>query len=97
MIHPRRDPLSVLCMVLLCACGDGAAQPVPPSEPAPADADPTRETASDVRETDRGPVRGTRVRDVRRAGAHGVAVIGAVLTRDDVAAATAEVLGALMS
>lgn len=36
-----------------------------------------------------------RVRDVRQAGAHGVAVIGAVLARDDVAAATKELLVSL--
>ncbi|UVT19375.1 MAG: thiamine phosphate synthase [Nitrospira sp.] len=36
-----------------------------------------------------------RVRDVRRAGAHGVAVIGALLTRDDVGAAVREFREAL--
>ena len=36
-----------------------------------------------------------RVRDVRRAGAHGVAVIGAILAREDVAEATRELLAAL--
>jgi thiamine-phosphate pyrophosphorylase len=35
------------------------------------------------------------VPDVRRAGAHGVAVIGAILARDDVAAATRELAAAL--
>ena len=44
-----------------------------------------------------GGVTSSRVRDVRRAGAHGVAVIGAVLTRDDVAAATQELLASLGS
>lgn len=38
-----------------------------------------------------------RVRDVRRAGAHGVAVIGAILACDDVAAATSELLALLES
>lgn len=42
-----------------------------------------------------GGVTSARVHDVRRAGAHGVAVIGAVLARDDVAAATGELLAAL--
>jgi thiamine-phosphate pyrophosphorylase len=42
-----------------------------------------------------GGVTGARVRDVRRAGAHGVAVIGAILDRADVAAATREVLASL--
>jgi len=42
-----------------------------------------------------GGVTGTLARDVRRAGAHGVAVIGAILARDDVAAATNELLAAL--
>jgi thiamine-phosphate pyrophosphorylase len=42
-----------------------------------------------------GGVTSARVRDVRRAGAHGVAVIGAVLARDDVAAATGELLASL--
>ena len=37
------------------------------------------------------------VRDVRRAGAHGVAVIGAILTRDDAAEATSELLVSLES
>ncbi|UVT16789.1 MAG: thiamine phosphate synthase [Nitrospira sp.] len=36
-----------------------------------------------------------RVRDVRRAGAHGVAVIGALLTRDDIGAAVREFREAL--
>ena len=35
--------------------------------------------------------------DVRRAGAHGVAVIGAILTRDDAAAATRDLLVSLTS
>jgi thiamine-phosphate pyrophosphorylase len=38
-----------------------------------------------------------RVRDIRRAGAHGVAVIGAILTRSDVAAATRDLLEALQT
>jgi len=42
-----------------------------------------------------GGVTSGRVRDVRRAGAHGVAVIRAVLARDDVAAATGELLDVL--
>jgi thiamine-phosphate pyrophosphorylase len=42
-----------------------------------------------------GGITRARVCDVRRAGAHGVAVIGAVLTRDDVAEATRELLAAL--
>ncbi|MGQ0665715.1 MAG: thiamine phosphate synthase [Nitrospiraceae bacterium] len=42
-----------------------------------------------------GGVTSERVRDVRRAGVHGVAVIGAVLARDDVAAATGELLDVL--
>ena len=37
------------------------------------------------------------VPDVRRAGAHGVAVIGAILTRDDAAAATRDLLTSLAS
>jgi len=36
-----------------------------------------------------------RVPVVRRAGAQGVAVIGAILSRDDIAAATTELLAAL--
>lgn len=44
-----------------------------------------------------GGVTGTRVRDVRRAGAHGVAMIGAILDRDDVALAAREVLASLWS
>jgi thiamine-phosphate pyrophosphorylase len=43
-----------------------------------------------------GGVTGARVCDVRRAGAYGVAVIGAVLTRGDAAAAIGELLDALM-
>lgn len=42
-----------------------------------------------------GGVTSARVPDVRRAGAHGVAVIGAVLARPGVAAATRELLSAL--
>ena len=42
-----------------------------------------------------GGVTSVRVRDVRRAGAYGVAVIGAILGRDDVAAATIELLASL--
>jgi thiamine-phosphate pyrophosphorylase len=42
-----------------------------------------------------GGVTSARVPEVRRAGAHGVAVIGAVLARDDVAAATGELLASL--
>ena len=37
------------------------------------------------------------VSDIRRAGAHGVAVIGAILTRDDAAAATRDLLRSLTS
>lgn len=42
-----------------------------------------------------GGVTSARVADVRRAGAHGVAVIGAILDRDDVAAATNELVASL--
>lgn len=42
-----------------------------------------------------GGVTGARVRDVRRAGAHGVAVIGAILGRDDVAGAAREMVASL--
>jgi thiamine-phosphate pyrophosphorylase len=42
-----------------------------------------------------GGVTSASVPDVRRTGAHGVAVIGAILTRDDVAAATREMLASL--
>lgn len=42
-----------------------------------------------------GGMTSARVRDVRRVGAHGVAVIGAILARDDVAAATSELLASL--
>lgn len=42
-----------------------------------------------------GGMTSARVRDVRRAGAHGVAVIGAILARDDVAAGTRELLASL--
>lgn len=42
-----------------------------------------------------GGITSERVRDVRRAGAHGVAVIGALLTRDDVGAAVREFREAL--
>jgi thiamine-phosphate pyrophosphorylase len=38
-----------------------------------------------------------RVRDVRRAGAHGVAVIGALLTRDDIGEAVREFVDALQT
>jgi thiamine-phosphate pyrophosphorylase len=44
-----------------------------------------------------GGVTSASVPDVRQAGAHGVAVIGAILTRDDVAAATRDMLASLMS
>jgi len=44
-----------------------------------------------------GGITGARVKDVRQAGAHGVAVIGAILSRDDVAEATHELLAALQS
>jgi thiamine-phosphate pyrophosphorylase len=44
-----------------------------------------------------GGVTSASVPDVRQAGAHGVAVIGAILTRDDVAAATRDLLASLMS
>jgi thiamine-phosphate pyrophosphorylase len=42
-----------------------------------------------------GGVNSPRVRDVRQVGAHGIAVIGAILGRDDVAAATGELLAAV--
>jgi thiamine-phosphate pyrophosphorylase len=42
-----------------------------------------------------GGITGARVRDVRRAGAHGVAVIGAIVAREDAAEATRELLTAL--
>jgi thiamine-phosphate pyrophosphorylase len=42
-----------------------------------------------------GGITRARVRDVRRAGAYGVAVIGAILAREDVAAATRELLASL--
>jgi thiamine-phosphate pyrophosphorylase len=42
-----------------------------------------------------GGVTGERVRELRLAGAHGVAVIGAILARDDVGAATRELVEAL--
>jgi thiamine-phosphate pyrophosphorylase len=42
-----------------------------------------------------GGVTSASVPDIKRAGAHGVAVIGAILTRDDVAAATREMLASL--
>ncbi|MGQ0694805.1 MAG: thiamine phosphate synthase [Nitrospiraceae bacterium] len=42
-----------------------------------------------------GGMTSVRVRDVRRAGAYGVAVIGAIFGRDDVAAATIELLASL--
>jgi thiamine-phosphate pyrophosphorylase len=42
-----------------------------------------------------GGVTSDSVSDVRRAGAHGVAVIGAILTQDDVAAATRNMLASL--
>ncbi|ALA59946.1 thiamine phosphate synthase [Nitrospira moscoviensis] len=41
-----------------------------------------------------GGITRARTHDVRRAGAHGVAVIAAILARDDVAAATRELLAA---
>lgn len=44
-----------------------------------------------------GGVTSVSVPDIRRAGAHGVAVIGAILTRDDVAAATRGMLASLAS
>lgn len=44
-----------------------------------------------------GGVTSERVPEVRRAGAHGIAVIGAVFAREDVAAATGELLRALES
>lgn len=42
-----------------------------------------------------GGITSARVPDIRRAGAHGAAVIGAILSRPDVAAATRELLAAL--
>jgi thiamine-phosphate pyrophosphorylase len=42
-----------------------------------------------------GGVTSVSVSDIRRAGAHGVAVIGAILTRDDAAAATRDLLRSL--
>ena len=42
-----------------------------------------------------GGMTSVRVRDVRRAGAYGVAVIGAIFARHDVAAATTELLASL--
>jgi thiamine-phosphate pyrophosphorylase len=42
-----------------------------------------------------GGITAASVSDVRRAGAHGVAVIGAILTRDDAAAATRDLLASL--
>lgn len=42
-----------------------------------------------------GGITSARVPDVRRTGAHGIAVIGAILARDDVAEATRELLAAL--
>lgn len=44
-----------------------------------------------------GGVTSASVSDIRRAGAHGVAVIGAILSRDDVAAATRDLLASLTS
>lgn len=44
-----------------------------------------------------GGVTSASVPAVRQAGAHGVAVIGAILTRDNVAAATRDLLASLMS
>lgn len=44
-----------------------------------------------------GGVTSASVPAVRQAGAHGVAVIGAILTRDNVAAATRDMLASLMS
>jgi len=44
-----------------------------------------------------GGVTSERVPDVRQAGAHGIAVIGAVFAREDVAAATGELIRALES
>ena len=44
-----------------------------------------------------GGITSTRVGDVRRAGAHGVAVIGAILARDDAVGATRELLVSLES
>ena len=43
-----------------------------------------------------GGVTSLSISEVRRAGAHGIAVIGAILTRDDVAAATRELLASIM-
>jgi thiamine-phosphate pyrophosphorylase len=44
-----------------------------------------------------GGITSERARDVRRAGAHGAAVIGAIMSRDDVAGATRDMLAALES
>lgn len=44
-----------------------------------------------------GGVTPSRAREARQAGAHGVAVIGAILTQDDVRAATAQLLAAVSS
>ncbi len=44
-----------------------------------------------------GGITSASVSEVRRAGAHGVAVIGAILARDDVAAATMDLLASLAS
>jgi thiamine-phosphate pyrophosphorylase len=44
-----------------------------------------------------GGVTSASVSALRQAGAHGVAVIGAILSRDDVAAATRDLLASLMS
>lgn len=42
-----------------------------------------------------GGITAARAQDARRAGAHGVAVIGAILTRDDLIAATSELLASV--
>lgn len=42
-----------------------------------------------------GGINAARAQDARRAGAHGVAVIGAILARDDIAVATKELLASL--
>lgn len=42
-----------------------------------------------------GGISAARAQDARRAGAHGVAVIGAILTQDDIAVATKELLASL--
>jgi thiamine-phosphate pyrophosphorylase len=44
-----------------------------------------------------GGVTSMSVHDIRQAGAHGVAVIGAILARGDVAAATREMMASLTS